>query len=374
MKGLNHEKLYADTKITLPKEVINWRKGMGNEIRETESNKIYSEISLLIDRSKRSIQRTINDSMILLYWNIGKYLVCNVLEGNKAEYGQKIVEDVAQKLTSNYGKGFAKSSLFRMIKFYDEFPDYEKVATLSQQLTWSHFVVLLPIEDETRREFYAVMCHNENWSVRTLRERRKSMLFERTAISKKPDVTIKNDLALLHKESKMSPDLFYRDPYILDFLGLKDTYSEKDLENAILAELEKFILEMGSDFAFLARQKHFILDGKDYYIDLLFYHRTLRRLVLIELKLGEFEPEYKGQVELYLRYLSKYEKAEGEEEPVALILCAEKTQQTIELLELDKGNIRVGQYLTKMPPKDVLEQKLLQAIKNAKGLLEMEEK
>ena len=195
------------------------------------------------------------------------------------------------------------------------------------------------------------------------------MLFERTAVSKKPDVTIKNDLALLHKESKMSPDLFYRDPYILDFLGLKDTYSEKDLENAILAELEKFILEIGSDFAFLARQKHFILDGKDYYIDLLFYHRTLRRLVVIELKLGEFEPEYKGQVELYLRYLSKYEKAEGEEEPIALILCAEKSQQTVELLELDKGNIRVGQYLTKMPPKDLLEQKLLQAIQNAKGQL-----
>ena len=171
-----------------------------------------------------------------------------------------------------------------------------------------------------------------------MRERRKSMLFERTAISKKPAETIKNDLAVLQSVNKMSPDLFYRDPYILDFLGLKDTYSEKDLENAILAEIEHFILEMGSDFAFLARQKHFILDGKDYYIDLLFYHRTLRRLVAIELKLGEFEPEYKGQVELYLRWLSKYEKAEGEEEPIALILCAEKSQQTIELLELDKGS------------------------------------
>ena len=247
------------------------------------------------------------------------------------------------------------------------------MATLSQQLSWSHFVVLLPIEDETKREFYAVMCSNENWSVRTLRERRKSMLFERTAISKKPAETIKNDLAVLQSVNKMSPDLFYRDPYILDFLGLKDTYSEKDLENAILAEIEHFILEMGSDFAFLARQKHFILDGKDYYIDLLFYHRTLRRLVAIELKLGEFEPEYKGQVELYLRWLSKYEKAEGEEEPIALILCAEKSQQTIELLELDKGNIRIGQYLTKMPPKDVLEQKLIQAIENAKEQIERKE-
>ena len=123
----------------------------------------------------------------------------------------------------------------------------------------------------------------------------------------------------------MTTDLFFRDPYILDFLELKDTYSEKDLENAIISELEKFILEMGTDFAFLARQKRVIIDGKDYYIDLLFYHRKLKRLVIIELKLGEFKPEYKGQVELYLRWLDKYEKAEGEESPLAIILCASKS-------------------------------------------------
>jgi len=247
------------------------------------------------------------------------------------------------------------------------------VATLSQQLTWSHFIEILPIKDELKRDFYAAMCKNENWSVRTLRERKKSMLYERTAISKKPDETIKNEIAELNVEKKMSLDIFYRDPYILDFLGLKDTYSEKDLENAILAQLEKFILEMGSDFAFLARQKHFVLDGKDYYIDLLFFHRTLHRLVLIELKLGEFEPQDKGQVELYLRWLEKYERAEGEEKPIALILCAEKSQETIELMELDNGSIHVAQYLTKMPPKEVLEKKLLQAIANAKEQLEQRE-
>lgn len=193
------------------------------------------------------------------------------------------------------------------------------------------------------------MCMQENWSVRTLRERKKSMLYERTAISKKPEETIKNEIAELRDDGKMSLDLFYRDPYMLDFLGLRDTYSEKDLENAILAELEKFILEMGSDFAFLARQKHFVLDGKDYYMDLLFYHRGLKRLVLVELKLGEFEPQDKGQVELYLRWLEKNERVEGEESPVALILCAEKSQETIELMQLDHGNIHVGQYMTKMP-------------------------
>jgi predicted nuclease of restriction endonuclease-like (RecB) superfamily len=243
------------------------------------------------------------------------------------------------------------------------------VATLSQQLTWSHFVELLPIEDELKRDFYAVMCKNENWSVRTLRERKKSMLYERTTISRMPEGTIANEIAELRDDRKMSLDMFYRDPYMLDFLGLRDTYSEKDLENAILAELEKFILEMGSDFAFLARQKHIVLDNKDYYMDLLFYHRTLRRLVLIELKLGEFEPQDKGQTELYLRWLEKYEKAEGEESPVALILCAEKSQETIELMELNHGSIHVGQYLTKMPSKKLLEEKLSLAIANAKEQL-----
>ena len=157
---------------------------------------------------------------------------------------------------------------------------------------------------------------------------------------------------------------------ILDFLGLQDTYSEKDLENAILAELEKFILEMGTDFAFMARQKKVTIDGKDYKIDLLFFHRKLKRLVVVELKIGEFEPEYKAQVELYLRWLNKYERMENEEAPIALIFCAEKSDEVIELLELDKGDIRVPQYLTDMPPREELEEKLRLAIQRAKMQLE----
>ena len=277
---------------------------------------------------------------------------------------------MSRKLTLEYGRGFNRTSVFRMIKFFQEFPDREKVATLSQQLTWSHFVELLPIEDALKRDFYAAMCKAEGWTVRTLRDRKNSMLYERTAISRKPEETVRADIMQLMNREKMSLDLFYRDPYVLDFLGLKDTYSEKDLENAILSELERFILEMGSDFAFLARQKHFVIDGKDYFIDLLFYHRSLRRLVLVELKLGAFEPEHKGQVELYLRWLKKNEMREGEDEPIALILCAEKSQETVELMELDKGSIHVAQYLTKMPPKELLEEKLAIAIANAKEQLE----
>lgn len=331
---------------------------------------LYNEIDLLIKERKNHIKVAVNNNMISLYWLIGQKLSKEVLKGEKAEYGKYVVDEIGSRLQSEYGKGFDRTSIYRMIKFYQRFPDFQIVATLSQQLSWSHFVELLPIQDSTKREFYAIMCANEGWNVKTLRERKKSMLFERTAISKRPEETIKNELMELHENNKMNVDLFFRDPILLDFLGLKDTYSEKDLENAILAELERFILEMGSDFAFLARQKHFILDDKDYYMDLLFFHRSLRRLVLIELKLGEFEPEYKGQVELYLRWLNKYERNEGEESPIALILCAEKSQETIELLELDKGSIHVAQYLTKMPPKELLEAKLLEAISIAKAQLE----
>ena len=342
------------------------------DIKDFES--LYIDISGMIYNTKNDIKNQMNNSIIALYWNIGKKLSNEILQGQKAEYGKNLIGELSLRLTAEYGKGFEKSSVFKMVKFYEEFSDFEKVMTLSQQLTWSHFVELLPIQDGLKRDFYAVMCKNENWSVRTLRERKKSMLYERTAISKRPEETIANEIAELRDEKKMSLDMFYRDPYMLDFLGLKDTYSEKDLENAILAELEKFILEMGSDFAFLARQKHIVLDGKDYYMDLLFYHRGLRRLVLIELKLGEFEPQDKGQTELYLRWLEKYERAEGEESPIALILCAEKSQETIELMQLDHGNIHVGQYLTKMPPKELLEQKLSLAIANAKEQLEQRNK
>ncbi|MBQ7672980.1 MAG: DUF1016 family protein [Alphaproteobacteria bacterium] len=336
-----------------------------NQLDNIYIESLFNKIIHIIHEKKRITAREVNASLIFLYWEIGEAITVDVMKNEKPEYGKQIVSNLSERLSIQYGKGFNKSNVTRMIKFYQEFPDKQKVATLSQQLTWSHFVELISIDDPLKRDFYAAMCSNENWNVRTLRERKQSMLYERTAISKKPDEMIRQDIDRLMDENKMSLDLFYRDPYVLDFLGLKDTYSEKDLENAILTEIERFILEMGTDFAFLARQKHFVLDGKDYFMDLLFFHRTLHRLVLIELKLGEFQPDHKGQVELYLRWLDKYERAEGEEPPIALILCAEKSQETIELMELDKDSIHVAQYLTKLPPKKMLEEKLAAAIQTA---------
>lgn len=225
------------------------------------------------------------------------------------------------------------------------------------------------MDDSLKREFYIEMCKMDKWSVRTLRERIDSMLFERTAISKKPEETIVNDIEALKNSKRTSADLVFRDPYFLDFLGLKNNFSENDLESAILAELQEFMVEMGSDFAFMARQKRITIDNDDYYIDLLFYHRRLKCLVVIELKIGKFTAADKGQIELYLRWLEKHEKVEGENSPIGLILCTNKNEEHVELMQLDQSNIRVADYLTELPDKKVLENKLYQSIERAKNKL-----
>ncbi len=339
------------------------------EIKETAIEPLLEEISDLIKKAKQKVQAAINSELGLLYWNIGKKIRENILKSQKAEYGKQVVNKLSIRLTLDFGKGYSQASLFRMIRLYDVFPDDGIFATLLRKLSWSHFIELIKIDDALKREFYMKMCSNEKWDVRTLQGRIDSMLYERTAISRKPEQTIINDLELLEKENKMSQDLTFRDPYVLDFLDLDDTFSENELENAILSELQKFILEMGTDFAFLARQKRIIIDNDNYYLDLLFYHRKMRRLVAIELKLGRFKHSHKSQMELYLRWLEKYEKNEGEESPIGLILCAEKSDEVIELLQLEQDSIRVAQYLTELPPKEVFKKKLHEAINRAKSRL-----
>ena len=336
------------------------------EVLSSKDN-LNEKIILIVEEGKSKVIQAINNTLVETYWNIGREISLNEQEGrDRADYGKQILTDLSKVLTKKYGRGFSSSNLKRMRKFYILFPDYQKGATLSHQFSWSHIVEFIKIEDNLKREFYITMCNNEGWSVREFKDRVKSMLFERTAISNKPSETIKNDLKLLKNKKQMSENLFIRDPYILDFLELNDTYSEKDLESSILKDLERFILEFGSDFAFLSRQKRIQIGNKDYYLDLLFYHRKMRRLVLIELKLGEFEPQYKGQVELYLNWLKKNEKQDYEEDPIALILCASKEDEEIELMGLDNGNIRVSEYWLNLPPKEVLEAKLHKAIENAK--------
>jgi len=346
---------------------------MNNDIQQ--SKLLYEKIKILIDESRRKVAQNINSELTLLYWSIGLHLKTEIVDGARAQYGKQIIDNLAQKLTENFGSGWSKRHLHHCIRLVDMYPDIEIVHALRAQLSWTNIRILTSIEDSLKRSFYTEMCKLENWSSRTLQERINSMLYERTAISKKPEKTIENDLRQLSTEQKINPDLVFRDPYLLDFLGLHDSYSEKDLEVAILVELQHFIIELGSDFAFLARQKRITIDDRDYYIDLLFYHRRLKSLVVIELKLGEFEASYKGQMELYLRYLEKNETVEGENPPIGLILCSGKNSEHVELLQLEKSNIRVAEYLTVLPPQKLLEEKLHKAIEIARNkILRLEDK
>ncbi|MFO0824913.1 MAG: YhcG family protein [Gemmataceae bacterium] len=272
-------------------------------------------------------------------------------------------------MAEDYGNGYSRPNLFRMVRFAEVFPDREIVSTLSAKLGWSHFVEIIPLKKELQREFYAEMCRVERWSVRTLRDKIGGMLYERTALSKKPEDLAKQELTALRTSDQISPDLVFRDPYFLDFLGLKDTFSEHDLEDAILRDMESVLLELGVGFTFVARQKRIVIDGEDFYLDLLFYHRKLRRLVAIDLKLGKFEAADKGQMELYLRYLDKHEREPGEESPLGLILCESAGEEQVELLQLGESGIRVASYLTDLPPKALLERKLRAAAELARARL-----
>jgi predicted nuclease of restriction endonuclease-like (RecB) superfamily len=332
----------------------------------TPIKSLSEEIKSLVVSSKQQVARTINSTLTLLHWNIGKRIQTELLKSSRADYGSEIVANLSKDLTANFGRGWSKRQLHHCIRFAELYPDSSIVQTLSAQLNWSQIQLITTIDEKLKRSFYIELCRLEKWSYRQLQSRIQSMLYERTAISRKPEKTIKQDLELLKTDKIVHPDLIFKDPYLLDFLGLSDTYSEKDLESAILVELQKFITELGMDFAFMARQKRITIDRRDYYIDLLFYHRRLKCLVVIDLKVGEFQAAYKGQMELYLRYLEKHELIEGENPPIGLILCTGKNQEHIELLQLDKSNIRVAEYYTFLPSMELLQAKLHQAIEIAK--------
>lgn len=303
----------------------------------------------------------------MLYWRVGKRIRDEVLREQRADYGTQIVATLSRQLSAEYGRGFEEKNLRRMVQFAEVFPDEAIVATLWRQLSWSHFRELLPLKAPLQREFYAEMCRIEGWSVRTLAGRINSMLYERTALSRKPQALMQLELDALRAQGDLTPALVLKDPYVLDFVGLSDRYVERDLEDAILRELETFLLELGAGFSFVARQKRLQIDGDDFYIDLLFYNRRLRRLVAVELKLGRFKHAYKSQMELYLRWLDKHERQPDERSPLGIILCADKNQEQVELLELDASGIHVAEYLTELPPRDVLHRRLQAAIESAQA-------
>jgi predicted nuclease of restriction endonuclease-like (RecB) superfamily len=322
-------------------------------------NSLFQDLAQIIDQGKNHLAKQVNSTITLVYWQVGKRINDDVLNNQRAEYGKEIVSPVATQLEKQYGRGFAEKNLRRMMKFADTFSDIEIVATLSRQLSWSHFVELLPIKSSEARIYYAQKIAEEYWSIRETRKQIEQKAYERGEIA---NIQVSMGMPELQHT--------FKDPYFLDFLGLKDGYLETDLETAILGELEHFILELGKGFTFVERQKRMIIDGDDFYLDLLFYHRKLKRLVAIELKIGKFKAAYKGQMELYLKWLDKYDRQEDENNPIGLILCTGKSSEQIELLEMHKDGIVVAEYWTDLPPKAELEQKLHILLFEAKERIE----
>jgi predicted nuclease of restriction endonuclease-like (RecB) superfamily len=330
---------------------------------------LVAELRQLIDGARQRAAAAINAELTLLYWQVGERIHRELLQGQRAAYGDAIVASLGRQLSAEYGRGFSSKNLRHMMRFARAFPDQQIVYALSRQLTWTHLRTLVYVDDPLKRDFYVELCKLEGWSVRQLQQRMQSMLFERSAISQQPEQTIRHELQALRNDARPSPALLLKDPYVLDFLGLNDRYLERDLEDAILREIEQFLLELGAGFSFVARQKRVQIDDDDFYIDLLFYNRKLRRLVAVELKIGEFRAEYKGQMELYLRWLAKHEQEPGEQSPLGIILCTGKKREQIELLELDKSGIHVAEYLTVLPPREALQAKLQQSIASARQRL-----
>jgi len=335
-----------------------------------EPTALLADLRGLILQAREGAARAVDSGLTALYWHIGQRIRQDVLKEKRAEYGAQIVAALGRQLETEFGRGFGEKNLRRMIRFAEVFPDREIVASLMRQLTWTHFVELMPLDKPLERDFYGEMCRVERWSVRTLRQKIGGMLYERTALSRKPAKLAALELKQLREEDKLTPDLVFRDPYILDFLGLKDTYAEKDLEAAILREMEAFILELGVGFCFVARQQRMQIDDRDYYLDLLFYHRKLRRLIAIDLKLGKFEAADKGQMELYLGWLKRYACEPEEAAPLGMILCAGKSEEHIALLELQTSGIHVASYWTEALPKKELERRLHEAVRLARARLE----
>lgn len=330
-----------------------------DDVNFENSNDLLIELSNLIENSQQQVISFVNSALTMLFWQIGKKVNDNVLQNKRADYGKQIVVTLSRQLEEKYGRNFEERNLRRMMQFAEQFPDSEIVVPLARQLTWSHFLILLPLKTLEAKLFYANKAIAETLGKRDLRKQIAEKTFERTGIANMQ----------ISKNSSVPLNTF-KDPYFLDFLGLKDDYLENDLEAAILRELERFILELGKGFAFVERQKRMIIDGEDFHLDLLFYHRTLKRLVAIELKLGKFQAKYKGQMELYLKWLDRYEKKEGEQTPIGLILCAESSREQIELLEMHKDGIIVAEYWTELPPKNELEKLLHTALIEARDRLE----
>ena len=358
----------AKRRATPPKPSAGTSRGRKTRVTETQESDrgvvlaaqsdLFATVSGLIEEVRLTLARQANGGTAFLFWRIGQLVNSEILRHQRAEYGRKIVSTLSTQLVTSYGRSFEVRNLRRMMQFAEKFPDFEIVSTLTTQLSWGHVVDVLPLKTAEARLFYLREAANRQLAIRELRRMIDRKAFERKEIAN----------AQLTGDSPIALDTF-KDPYLLDVLGLPDGFLEADLEAAVLRELESFILELGGGFTFVARQKRMIIGGEDFHLDLLFFHRRLKRLVAVELKIGKFEAGHKGQMELYLGWLNRYERQDGENAPIGLILCAEKSREQIELLQLDQDTIMVAEYWTVFPERPVFERKIHTLLESAREQL-----
>ena len=308
---------------------------------------LFDKISALIEHNRRAIYSQANKMTVLMFWEIGKHINNDILEKKRADYGKKIVSVLSAQLMVKYSSTYELRNLRRMMQFNEQFSDFEIVSALSTQLSWSHFTEILPLKTMDAKLYYLNEAARGFIGTRGLRKMINRKAYERKEIANS-QITSTSPIPLGT----------FKDPYLFDVLGLKDEYFEADVEEAIIREIEKFILEFGKGFTFVGRQVRMTIDGRDHRLDLLLYNRDLRRLVAVELKYGRFEAAHKGQMSLYLGWLDKYERRPGEEAPVGIILCSESGREEVELLKLDRDGILVAEYWTALPPKAEFEQKI----------------
>lgn len=347
---------------------------------------LITDLTSLIEQGRKAAVRYVNTALVATYWLIGRRIVEYEQKGKeRAEYGERLLKKLSADLAPRFGKGFTERNLWHMRQFYATYqgilhtpcaelekkpqekmhtvcaelePIFQTVSgiseTLSQKfsLSWSHYRLLMRLDEPFKREFYEAECIRGNWSVRQLDRQIQSMLYERTALSRRKMAVI----AKAHeKPITLKPEDEIKDPYILEFLGLKDEYSESQLEEALIKHLEHFLLELGNGFTFVARQKRITLEGSHYRLDLLLYHRVLRCLVAIDLKIGEFSHADAGQMNLYLNYLKDKEKLPEESDPVGLILCTDKNKTVVEYALGGMNNkIFASKYKLRLPDTKVL--------------------
>lgn len=328
----------------------------------TISADLFSDLCGIIDKARLHVATYANVEVCMMNWSVGRRIKEDILFNQRAEYGKQIYKELSAILTKRYGIGWGVEKLKHCVRSAYIFSEDEIMYAARTQLTWTHLRSLMAIDDPLERQFYMEMCRLEHWDTRTLDNKIDSQLYQRTALSRRSEEVVRQELAEV-REGTLNPDMVFRSTYFLDMLGLPDVFSEKELEDSIISNLLQFIKELGSDFTFVDRQKRITVDSEDYYLDLLFFHRGLRRLVAIDLKLGKFKPAYEGQMRLYLRYLNANDRKEWEDEPIGLILCSEGNTEHIQYLMMDEqSDIRVAQYYTQLPDKEVLADRLQRAI------------